>query len=350
MKKLILIVLLSLALFLSYSFASSITSSIYMMSEDGEYIWWWLEQEFSTDYWDEISIKYSSYSDAVEFKLESDQIQTPYNFGFEIVNWKLNEWLYEDATRLAFKKSYENWLEIYGNGRWCNQLLWDFEVRYVDRDWDEINSALIQFSQFCDNSDKVLYWIIAYNEDDQWCQNALEDLEEEFAVWDEDDTYDYVPDSDEDIGLLSWVMLDYIEKIKLTTIKFLPEYNQYCTISIDNPYVFDCLETQESTRALEDIEEAVVKAWKLRKMLESHFGIYWDVEYISELLSEDVNIDTIKKDILKQLEKTEEINYRITSIARLMRNWTKQQKDLVRALQWTIQIDIDALNSALDNL
>jgi hypothetical protein len=85
-------------------------------------------------------------------------------------------------------------------------------------------------------------------------------------------------------------------------------------------------------------------------MLEGHFDIYSDAEYISNLLLEEVNLTTIKRDLENQLDKTNDINYRITSIAKLMKNGTKEQKNLVRALQWTIQINIDALESALDNI
>ncbi len=458
MKKSLFIVTLILSFFLSYSFAWNITSSIYMLSEEWEYVWWWQEYDFDTEYGDEITIKYTSYDESIQFKVDSDQIWNPYNFGFEAQNGKIQEGIYENATRLPFNDD-EHGLSVYGNGRGCNKLIGDFNVRHIDRDWEEVVSSLIEFVQLCDNSDKLLYWIIAYNLDAKWVQAALVELEDEYSsAQEEQDNNDYVdPDSfklaidntspqkgdkldliikavdsdgnieneyigdvfievvwlnsnyysvpedwlywfiesdngkksfynklqinkawtyiirvsdivDESIygeivvkvwddtdnewnpDLLEKVIEQYIEKVKTTTTKFLPEYSQYCDISIDNAFIFDCLETQESIDALKDIEESVYKAQKLRTMLEGHFGISSDVEYVSNLLADEINASTIKKDLETQLDRTNDINYRITSIAKLMKNWTKDQKNLVRALQWTIQINIDALESALDNL
>jgi hypothetical protein len=134
-------------------------------SSQWDYIWWWKSRNASDTTNDHIKINNASAS-SVSFNMETFDISWM-NFLFSAwsdqATLKANT-LYYPAKRDAFRWSY-NGIDISGDGRWCNEILWGFYVHEysINSDWT-LKSAAIDFVQYCEkDTSHSLYWSIRYN-------------------------------------------------------------------------------------------------------------------------------------------------------------------------------------------
>lgn len=143
--------------------------SIITNSDKWDYIWQWKNRNFSDLNWDKI-IQTNSTGKSLEFKIENFDIDYM-NFGFW-ANENLKKWLYYPAKRFAFRDSF-NWIDIYWDWRWCNEILWWFYVHEyeLNTDWT-LKKAAIDFVQYCEKWTSWLYWSFRYNSSVQSYCNA----------------------------------------------------------------------------------------------------------------------------------------------------------------------------------
>lgn len=157
-KNYFLLLFLWLFLFPSFIYAAD-NFQLITNSDNGDYIGQWTNWVFSDS---DDSIKNINAADKnLTFGIE--------NFNMWIINFSfgspdnLQKWLYYPAKRYPFRWSF-NWIDISGNWRWCNEILWWFYVHEykIDSSW-KLEKAAIDFVQYCEKGSKWLYGSFRYN-------------------------------------------------------------------------------------------------------------------------------------------------------------------------------------------
>lgn len=196
MKKIIfLFAVFWLFLFSSSTYAND-NFSLITNSDNWDYIGWWKNWDFSKNA-DSIQ-NINASKKTLTFNIENFDLGIM-NFSFGSPN-DLVKGLYYPAKRFPFRWSF-NGIDISGNGKWCNEILWWFYVHEyeVDTSW-KLKKAAIDFVQYCEKSTKWLYWSFRYNSSvPWWCTKTdCDDVKEILWIENSKNKNDAEEDKDED--------------------------------------------------------------------------------------------------------------------------------------------------------
>lgn len=140
--------------------------SLRMMSDKWDYIWQGKNRSFSSDDGDFLDFRknYEMEEDSgYMFSVTSFSLGSPLNFSFESSAGKLPRWLAYPAKRFPFNDPYHG-IDVSGDGRWCNTLLWWFYVHeFVLWSDNIVQKAAIDFVQYCEEGTAGLYGSLRYN-------------------------------------------------------------------------------------------------------------------------------------------------------------------------------------------
>lgn len=159
------ITLLFVSISLSFSYAAD-SFDIKMQSDAGEYIGQGKFWSFSSR--NDDTIKSSKMYNMVEdqwygLEVSSFSLGTPLRFTFEGKEWLLQVGNHYPAKRFPFNEKY-NGIDVSGDGRGCNTILWWFYVHEIAFSNGKISKAAIDFVQYCEeNTAKGLYGSIRFN-------------------------------------------------------------------------------------------------------------------------------------------------------------------------------------------
>lgn len=214
MKKGFIKIILLLTLFFLMKNSSFADFSLYLDSDKWDYIWKSEMQIFSDSKNDHLTAKKSYDNDSdywYQFILESFSLWSDLWLEFEPEWGEFKEWMYYPAKRFPFNGSY-NGIDISGDGRWCNKILWWFYIHefVLSADKKTVKKAAIDFVQYCEEGTAWLYGSLRYNSsisnscDSSWCNNVrkmfwLNSIED--SVW-TDSNNEYTTNYEEDDELL----------------------------------------------------------------------------------------------------------------------------------------------------
>jgi hypothetical protein len=150
---------------LSFSFAAD-SFEIRMQSDAGEYIGQGKFWKFSTQAEDTVK-SHKMYENPEDhgyvLSVSSFSLWTPMNFSFEWKEGLLQVGNHYPAKRFPFNDAY-NGIDVSGDGRGCNRILWGYYVHEIAFADGKISKAAIDFVQYCEeNTAKGLYGSIRYN-------------------------------------------------------------------------------------------------------------------------------------------------------------------------------------------
>lgn len=342
MKKLSLMVFW-LFLWLGSVFAyDDVSFEVLVTSEKGAYINQWETQVFSSEESSKIQASKNSYDEAVFFAVtDPTQLQTPLQFVFESGEGKLAKGEYDNATRHPFNPDEFPGIDISGNGRWCNEVIGRFDVQYIKRDGDKIVSAFILFEHYCEkNADQWLYGYIAYNTDDSKVENLYNAFWADVESMIEDEGWSTSNDA-----YIDALFVDFVENLVVHIQEwmdlFIPQYNNYCEISIDYENFVQC----DLPKSLVELDKRIAQGTALRTNIGAKLGI--------DVTSDEVDMSffTDTKKLEQELTKTnKQLTIATTFGKTLAAIQTKIQKtnnqrvkDIVTGMQYTNYLRVKTL-------